>query len=658
MANSYVPLYRKYRPQSFADLVGQEAIVKTISNAFLLHKISHAYLFTGPRGTGKTSTARIFAKSLNCVNGPTVTPCGKCPSCLDIANGNAIDVIEIDAASNRKVEDARNLLEKVQFVPVSGKYKVYIIDEVHMLTTEAFNTLLKTLEEPPQNLVFILATTEAHKVLNTIVSRCQRFDFRRIKNDDILGRLKEICKIENINISENALSLIARRSGGGLRDALSILDQSSVLSSAQEEVTENDVLNLLGSLNLESLIELSSAIADKNSGLLLQILNSIVSQGSEPIQIVRELMFYFRNLLIVKTINKKDDFSQLIDLSEVYFDKLKLQAEQFEILELTQIVEKLAELEKTIKSSSQQYLWLEVGLINICNRNEITLIHNLEDRIAKLEDVINSGNISHQPARPQRIEYNQPVSSNENIKISESPEAKEVNLPVKEEKISVSPSVKDSMQQESSIKTQTEPEKISHQQQALPAGQSKFAGNLVKDWKTLLENIESIPSRMFFSNLAKPVELTDNKITITFNVESFAKQAQEKTKFVPFEKAVKKTLGDLPRIIIRASLPEDKELIKQNMNTGADISASSVPTPSGEEKPQIHKSSENYEQISQNLEEITEEDSLASIDASGSTQCNLDDNACIEEVNREVLPIDISEQAKMIVDLFHGKVIQ
>ena len=192
MSSSYIPLYRKYRPQKFKDIVGQESIVNTLSNAIELNKVAHAYLLTGPRGTGKTSTARIFAKSLNCQKGPTLEPCGECPSCLDIVGSNAIDVIEIDAASNRKVEDARNLLEKVQFVPVAGKYKIYIIDEVHMLTTEAFNTLLKTLEEPPPNLVFILATTEAHKVLNTIISRCQRFDFRRIKQDLIVNKLKDI----------------------------------------------------------------------------------------------------------------------------------------------------------------------------------------------------------------------------------------------------------------------------------------------------------------------------------------------------------------------------------------------------------------------------------------------------------------------------------
>ena len=330
LGNSYTPLYRKYRPQKFGDIVGQEAIVKTLSNALELNKVAHAYLLTGPRGTGKTSTARIFAKSLNCEKGPTLEPCEKCPSCTDITNSNAIDVIEIDAASNRKVEDARNLLEKVQFVPVAGKYKIYIIDEVHMLTPEAFNTLLKTLEEPPPNLVFILATTEAHKVLNTIISRCQRFDFRRIRQDLIVERLKEIIKLENLNISDNALSLIARRAGGGLRDALSLLDQVSILASVQKEVTEKDILTLLGCLQEDTLSSLTSAIANRDTTTLVSILDDIVQLGSEPVQVIRELMNHFRNLLLAKTTGNISELKSITDVSEQFYGVLKKQAESFE----------------------------------------------------------------------------------------------------------------------------------------------------------------------------------------------------------------------------------------------------------------------------------------------------------------------------------------
>ena len=216
MNEKYIPLYRKYRPQTLEEVVGQEHIKKALTNAIELNKISHAYLFTGPRGTGKTSTARIFAKSLNCKEGPTIHPCGKCENCIDITNSTPMDVIEIDAASNRKVEDAQNILEKVMYAPVNSRYKIYIIDEVHMLSTTAFNALLKTLEEPPKNVIFILATTEVHKVLDTIKSRCQRYDFKRITTSDIAAHLRMISDKEGINITDDALMTIAKNSAGDI----------------------------------------------------------------------------------------------------------------------------------------------------------------------------------------------------------------------------------------------------------------------------------------------------------------------------------------------------------------------------------------------------------------------------------------------------------
>ena len=261
MSGNYVPLYRKYRPQTLDKLVGQEHIKKTLTSAIELGKIAHAFLFTGPRGTGKTSTARILAKSLNCKNGPTIHPCGECESCRDITNSVPIDVIEIDAASNRKVEDTQSILEKIQYVPVNGRYKIYIIDEVHMLTNHAFNALLKTLEEPPENVIFILATTEVHKVLDTIKSRCQRFDFRRITTDDIVKHLRYISDEEKINISDDALFTIAKNSAGGMRDSISLLDQLSLLG-VSKQVTSEDVNAILGRISFDILNKLSSKIID------------------------------------------------------------------------------------------------------------------------------------------------------------------------------------------------------------------------------------------------------------------------------------------------------------------------------------------------------------------------------------------------------------
>ena len=263
MEQNYLPLFRKYRPQSFKDVVGQESLVKALSNAIELNRIANAYLFCGPRGTGKTSSARILAKSLNCEHGPTLTPCQECASCKDITNATGLDVIEIDAASNRGIQDARELISKVQYAPINGKYKIFIIDEVHMLSNDAFNALLKTFEEPPKNVIFILATTEPHKVLETIVSRCQRFDLRRITTEDIIKKLREISDIENIKITQEALFTIAKNVSGGLRDSLALLDQVSILG-LKDEITKEMIEDLLGKVNFDVLLNLLKDINDEN----------------------------------------------------------------------------------------------------------------------------------------------------------------------------------------------------------------------------------------------------------------------------------------------------------------------------------------------------------------------------------------------------------
>ena len=307
MNEKYIPLYRKYRPQKLEEVVGQEHIKKALKNAIELNKISHAYLFTGPRGTGKTSTARIFAKSLNCKEGPTITPCGVCENCIDITNSTPMDVIEIDAASNRKVEDAQNILEKVMYAPVNSRYKIYIIDEVHMLSTTAFNALLKTLEEPPKNVIFILATTEVHKVLDTIKSRCQRFDFKRITTDDIVKHLRYISDNEKINITDDALFTIAKNSAGGMRDSIALLDQLSVLDG-DEAISTDDINNLLGRLSFDTLNSLADKIVNSKPQEAIEDLENIYNSGNEPVQILTNLMDYLKNLLIVKNCRKEIAF--------------------------------------------------------------------------------------------------------------------------------------------------------------------------------------------------------------------------------------------------------------------------------------------------------------------------------------------------------------
>ena len=638
MAGSYIPLYRKYRPQSFKDLVGQEAIVKTLSNAIELNKVAHAYLFTGPRGTGKTSAARIFAKSLNCEKGPTTEPCGVCPSCIDITAGNAMDVIEIDAASNRKVEDARNLLEKVQFVPVSGKYKVYIIDEVHMLTTEAFNTLLKTLEEPPKNLVFILATTESHKVLNTIISRCQRFDFRRIPQDLMIGRLKKISAIENLKINSPALSLISRRSAGGLRDALGLLDQASVLASIEAEITDSDILNLVGSLSEDFLFKITDSIANKDSQNLITHLSLIVEMGNEPLMILRELTHYFRNLMLLRSSSNPSEIRNIIDVSENFFDEITSQSQRFEVVEIAQIIEKISNFEKTLKTSSQQQLWLEVALISICYRQDIQILKDLEERIQKLENALSGGNIP--VSRPAVIESQKPVYTQPPIQQLAAPKQEPVAETV-------------SVQQ---LKDSTPIQKTETPIQIVENNSANSSINIDHAWAALLERIDSIPSRMFFHNLSKPVEINSNKIIITFSVESFAKQAQEKTKLGPLEKAAEKLFGTIPRIVTRTPQPEDDQ-IRQTSKTSAPVSSTTLlqsqpPEIRNEEKKEI------LEQISQNFEEvpIPVKSVVAPIVKIEST---IDENINeVEKIEKTPFNINISEQTKMIVDLFQGKIIE
>ena len=345
MDKNYIPLYRKYRPQTIEQIVGQQHIKKALANAIQMDRISHAYLFTGPRGTGKTSTARIFAKSLNCVNGPTVSPCNECENCKNITNSIPIDVIEIDAASNRSVNDADEIIQKVALQPVQSRYKIYIIDEVHMLTNQAFNALLKTLEEPPKNVIFILATTEVHKVLDTIKSRCQRFDFKRITTDDIVKHLRYIADCEKINITDDALTYIAQNSAGGMRDSIALLDQLSVLNSTDSAISVDDINNLLGRLSFSSLTALFKAIASSNQNDALTVLNDIYNQGNEPSQILSNLLEYFRNALILKTVGAKVS-NLVVQLNEEQVKQLSDVVSGIETHQLISLIDKCADYTK------------------------------------------------------------------------------------------------------------------------------------------------------------------------------------------------------------------------------------------------------------------------------------------------------------------------
>ncbi len=597
------------------EVVGQEHIKKSLANAITLNKISHAYLFTGPRGTGKTSTARILAKSLNCIQGQSVTPCGLCPSCVEITNSIPVDVIEIDAASNRKVEDARNILEKIQYVPVNGRYKIYIVDEVHMLTKEAFNTLLKTLEEPPENVIFILATTEPHKVLETITSRCQRFDFRRITTDDIIAYLKEIAKKEKINIDNDALFTIAKNSAGGMRDSLALLDQVSVLGDSQK-ITAEDVNNLLGRLSFDLLHKLSDNIINSQAQESIECLERIYNSGNEPIQIMLNMLGYFKNLLIIKNCTDKALLIELTQLNDSQMKSLQQQAQKIDTHQIIFLIERISYYIKELKTTNSQHLWLEVAMIDLSNLAQNSSLIELQERLSMLE--AGTVNITHQQYTTQPA----PIPTEPIKSFTES--AKQTEAAKKDEKISVEKVIQ-------KIEEKLETKDFSPMPKSEPKLQPKQQNedNFMENWNQFLNFLKqkSPPTYAMVSQHSIPIDFSPEKVTIACR-NNLLLNSEEKKKSIKNAAEEFFNAQDIS-VVIRLQSDTDKII---------------EPTPAPVEKKKLNETVQNQAETLPEEQEIQQED----LEEVVSTQ------SLPEKTTQKVM---MSDQVNMVMGLFDGKYI-
>lgn len=659
MNEKYIPLYRKYRPQTLEEIVGQAHVKKALTNAIELNKVAHAYLFTGPRGTGKTSTARILAKSLNCVEGPTIHPCGKCPSCLDIINSTPIDVIEIDAASNRSVNDAQNILEKIQYAPVNGKYKIYIIDEVHMLTTQAFNALLKTLEEPPENVVFILATTEVHKVLDTIKSRCQRFDFKRITTEDIVNHLKYVAKQENINIEDDALLTIAKNAAGGMRDSLALLDQLSVLDT-DHAITTEDINMLLGRLSFDVLNRLSQCIIHSQPNDAIEIFNDIYNSGNEPTQILLNLLNYFKNMLIVKNC-KSELVLELTQTTESQAKTLKEQADELETQQIVFLIDKIQHYIQELKMTTNQHLWLEVAMIDLANLAENSKLIELQNRISRLE----GGEVQQEVVVHNYKTPPAPVQ-----KPSMKPASAPSHTPVVSEVQHVAQEVKEEPKSQVYYQTAAQPKQMPQieepkvqeiaetSQEAFPAVNTSGYehADLVTMWHELLANITSTPTRELLKQLGKPIEITPENVVIAIKQEIFVKQWSEEAKKKTIVDAVDKLFSQKgSNVVIRQPLPSDAQV---NI---ASAPKQSVAKPASKSEP-VAQDSSNEEPLPQKKPEqevsmttkVDVEKPTSDPDMVELVEVEVPDEKTESKIESET----VSDQVRMVKDLFEGKIVE
>ena len=540
MPNIHKPFHQKYRPNNLDELVGQKFISITLKQALLTKKIAPAYLFNGPRGTGKTSSARIFAKSLNCqaFDQPTITPCCKCDLCRQITDGSALDIIEIDAASNTGVENIREIIERARFAPTQARWKVYVIDECHMLSTAASNALLKTIEEPPSRVVFILATTNPERVLNTIKSRCQKFDFRRISPSDIFQHLSEIAEKESIKYEVQALKMIAKRSNGGMRDAQSLLEQLNLLP---EGITINNIQNLLGEVSESELTNLIKSLVENNPESLIDTCNKLYDAGNEPLQIIIGLLNITRDLLLHTTNNK---YSELYYTSDEFRDELDKISKTINKSTIINWHNNLRNIEYQIKSSDNPRLWFEIHLTGLLDSQEINSFEN------KQESKNNTTEEKHE--------------SRKNIPINKENISDEIPKPSIQEEITHKELIekKDEKLEKFEVLEKESIENISENNQNNPGS------NLKDKWELILSKVELPSTRMLLSQQAELESFDSEKITIALspNWESMIKSRK-----VIIENTVKKIFGD--GIILNFST---KQLNKSNPTNTPEITQNEV----------------------------------------------------------------------------------
>jgi len=541
MPNIHKPFHQKYRPNNLDELVGQKFISITLKQALLTKKIAPAYLFNGPRGTGKTSSARIFAKSLNCqaFDQPTITPCCKCDLCRQITDGSALDIIEIDAASNTGVENIREIIERARFAPTQARWKVYVIDECHMLSTAASNALLKTIEEPPSRVVFILATTNPERVLNTIKSRCQKFDFRRISPSDIFQHLSEIAEKESIEYEVQALKMIAKRSNGGMRDAQSLLEQLNLLP---EGITINNIQNLLGEVSESELTNLIKSLVENNPESLIDTCNKLYDAGNEPLQIIIGLLNITRDLLLHTTNNK---YSDLYYTSDEFRDELDKISKTINKSTIINWHNNLRNIEYQIKSSDNPRLWFEIHLTGLLDSQEINSFEN------KQESKNNTTEEKHE--------------SRKNIPINKENISDEIPKPSIQEEITHKELIekKDDKLEKFDVLEKESIENISENNQI-----NLESNNLKDKWELILSKVELPSTRMLLSQQAELESFDSEKITIALspNWENMIKSRK-----VIIENTVKKIFGD--GIILNFST---KQLNKSNPTNTPEITQNEV----------------------------------------------------------------------------------